>query len=297
MITGQEQMEQKIVSYLEANKNLVCDFCGLPAEPIYPNTVENSIVTICEKVFYEISVYGIKIGVDGHEQCFATAEMNYKKSREDEERALQNEKLAGAMRELLNKLPHEDSGKVEIESFNVTQENEESFLMADAWRPEDEFGLLFSGSSGTGKSHLMIGIAKRLVRAGYGVEFVQASDLFIECTNNEFKGPSKYLFAQVLFLDDLGSENISDMRREWLFYLFEKRKNRNKTTFISTNLSIKDMREKFFERIASRIFELTIPVIVNGKDQRLERLKIRMASFKERALEKKQENQSPTNQF
>jgi DNA replication protein DnaC len=290
MITGQEQMEQKIVSYLEANKNFVCDFCALPVEPIYPNTVENSIVSICEKVFNDISVYGIKIGVHGHEQCFATAEVNYKRKREQE-------KLAEAMRELVNKLPHEDSGKVEIESFNVTPENEESFLMADAWRPEDKFGLLFSGSSGTGKSHLMIGIAKRLVRAGYRVEFVQASDLFIECTNNEFKVPSKYLFSHFLFLDDLGSENISDMRREWLFYLFEKRKNKNNTTFISTNLSIKDMREKFFERIASRIFELTIPVIVNGKDQRLERLKTRMASFKERALVKKQENQLPSNQF
>lgn len=222
-----------------------------------------------------------KLEAPGHEDCIALErkknEIEEQKIKEKELRE-QNEQM---FKDFIRTIPHENANSAELDNFIVDDSTREAHALACAW-DYDDFGLLFSGPSGTGKSHLMIGLAKKIVRNNRDVMFVQTPTLYEEAGKNNFQIPFKYISTEFLFLDDLGTENLNEMKREWIFNLLENRKNRKNFTFISTNLSPKDLREKFFERIASRIFELTVPILVNGTDRRLEKLKERMVEFKAR---------------
>ena len=58
----------------------------------------------------------------------------------------------------------------------------------------------------------------------------------------------------VLMLDDLGSEPLmQNITVEQLFHLINERQLRGLSTVISTNLTLKELRERYTERIVSRL--------------------------------------------
>ena len=75
----------------------------------------------------------------------------------------------------------------------------------------------------------------------------------------------------VLFLDDLGSEPLmQNVTIEQLFNLINERQARRLSTVISTNLSIKELRTRYTERIASRLTDSRncLVVTLEGQDVR-----------------------------
>lgn len=75
---------------------------------------------------------------------------------------------------------------------------------------------------------------------------------------------------QILILDDVGSEKVSDWTIETLYHLINDRYENNKPTIITSNLSLKELAEKVGDRIPSRIAEMCEVIKIEGKDRRIE---------------------------
>ena len=75
----------------------------------------------------------------------------------------------------------------------------------------------------------------------------------------------------MLMVDDLGSEPLmQNITVEQLFHLINERQRRGLSTVISTNLTLKELRERYTERIASRLNDPKNCeiIILEGRDLR-----------------------------
>lgn len=139
-------------------------------------------------------------------------------------------------------------------------------------------GLLFYGSSGLGKTFLSSCIANELLRKGYSVIYQSAGTIFSTLDAIRFNksvdeaqryAASRLLDADLLILDDLGTEFSSEYSISELFRIINSRLFTGKLTIISTNLSIPNLRSVYSERIISRILGSFRLVSFYGKDIRL----------------------------
>ncbi|AGK99508.1 ATP-binding protein [Clostridium pasteurianum] len=118
--------------------------------------------------------------------------------------------------------------------------------------------LLFYGNSGTGKTFLSNCIAKDLLDRGFLVIYRTADDLIQELKQIKFENNSTLedllLNCDLLILDDLGTEQITDFSSTELFNLLNKRLLINKKMLISSNYSLEKLSRTYSERITSRLF-------------------------------------------
>ena len=75
----------------------------------------------------------------------------------------------------------------------------------------------------------------------------------------------------VLVIDDLGSENIlKNVTENYLDNLLNERMTSGKLTFVSTNCGLDDLRDRYGERIFSRLAgNSSLKINVGGNDLRL----------------------------
>ncbi len=143
---------------------------------------------------------------------------------------------------------------------------------------KDEKNLLLIGPTGTGKTHLSTAIAKVLIERGVEVLYDSAQNIISAFEKDKFKsgyGPyepegSKYTECDLLIIDDLGTEFISQFTVSCLYNLLNTRINKGLATIISTNLSPTELSEKYEDRIYSRIVGRDSRILLfQGKDKRL----------------------------
>lgn len=117
--------------------------------------------------------------------------------------------------------------------------------------------LLFYGNSGTGKTFLSWCIAKELLDKGFLVVYKTSDDLLRALKDIKFNNDSDLenllINCDLLIIDDLGSEQITDFSSTELFTLINKKILKNKKMLISTNLSLPLISKRYSERISSRI--------------------------------------------
>lgn len=118
--------------------------------------------------------------------------------------------------------------------------------------------LLFYGNSGTGKTFLTHCIAKELLDRGNLVIYRTAEDLIknlreIRLENN-YELEDILINCDLLIIDDLGTEQISNFTKTELFNLLNKRILKNKKMVISTNYTLESLLKTYSERITSRLF-------------------------------------------
>ena len=117
--------------------------------------------------------------------------------------------------------------------------------------------LLFYGNSGTGKTFLSWCIAKELLDRGHLVVYKTADELLRALKdvkfNNDTDLENLLVNCDLLIIDDLGSEQITDFSSSELFTLINKKILKNKKMLISTNLSLPLISKRYSERISSRI--------------------------------------------
>lgn len=122
--------------------------------------------------------------------------------------------------------------------------------------------LLFYGTVGTGKSFLSGCIAKELLSQGFAVIYFSACGLFETLARYSFDTRAKetlYNFCKDIYnsnlviIDDLGTEVTNSFVTSQLFSLLTERHLRQKATIISTNLNLEEMRDRYSDRIFSRI--------------------------------------------
>lgn len=127
-----------------------------------------------------------------------------------------------------------------IKNFNNTNEN-----------------FLFVGNSGTGKTFLTNCIAKELIEKGFLVIYRTSDDIIKNLReikfNNNVDLEDLLVNCDLLVIDDLGTEQISDFSRTELFNLLNKKLLTHKKMIISTNLSLEDILKTYSERISSRL--------------------------------------------
>lgn len=117
--------------------------------------------------------------------------------------------------------------------------------------------LLFYGSSGTGKTFLSWCIAKELLDNGFLVVYKTADELLRSLKdikfNNDGDLENLLINCDLLIIDDLGSEQITDFSSSELFTLINKKILKNKKMLISTNLTLPLISKRYSERISSRL--------------------------------------------
>ena len=117
--------------------------------------------------------------------------------------------------------------------------------------------LLFYGNSGTGKTFLSWCIAKELLDKGFLVVYKTSDDLLRALKdikfNNDTDLENLLINCDLLIIDDLGSEQITDFSSTELCTLINKKILKNKKMLISTNLSLPLISKRYSERISSRI--------------------------------------------
>ena len=117
--------------------------------------------------------------------------------------------------------------------------------------------LLFYGDSGTGKTFLSCCIAKELLDDGFLVVYRTVDELMSNLREIKFESNSELenmlINCDLLIIDDLGAEQITDFSTTEFFNLLNKKLLRKKKMLISTNLSLADIRTTYTERISSRL--------------------------------------------
>ncbi len=142
----------------------------------------------------------------------------------------------------------------------------------------DYQNLLFYGTVGTGKSFLSNCIANALIEKGHSVIYFSAGDLFAKISEYAFRkngrdsgtNPYEDLYnCDLLVLDDLGTELTNSFVVSQLFSCLNERHLRRKSTVISTNLPLEDLRDRYSDRIFSRIYSNYEFCKLSGQDVRI----------------------------
>lgn len=138
--------------------------------------------------------------------------------------------------------------------------------------------LLFYGETGTGKTFLANCIAKSLLDKGKIVIYQTAFKLLeiledLRFGKNSNKEKYSLLFeADLLIIDDLGTEMTNTFTNTELFNIINSRLLAGKKMIISTNLSPKEIMDRYDDRIFSRIFSKFTILHFFGKDLRWEKV-------------------------
>ncbi|MFA6446316.1 MAG: ATP-binding protein [Candidatus Paceibacterota bacterium] len=146
-------------------------------------------------------------------------------------------------------------------------------------------GLYLYGQPGTGKTHLLSIFCSRLIDRGVSltnIRWINTSSMLTEMRASIGK---KYeegetteqekilddLRKRYLFIDDLGTESSSEWAKEILYNTINYRYEEQLPTFISSNLSLKELAERLGDKFASRVIEMCKLVKISGEDWRLKK--------------------------
>ncbi len=126
---------------------------------------------------------------------------------------------------------------------------------------KENVSLLLYGDAGCGKTFLSSCIAHALLEKNVQVVYKSAVRLFADYLDYVFNRADmkeellRVMDAQLLIIDDLGTEAVNQHTVSYLFQLINERAMRGKSTIISTNLSLKEIESIYSARISSRLFE------------------------------------------
>ncbi len=147
---------------------------------------------------------------------------------------------------------------------------------ADSFSAASE-SLLFLGKTGLGKTHLSTSIAVAVIDKGYDVVYTSAPTLFLSLEAEKFGREATVPFheaedADLLILDDLGTENQSPLHVNFLYQLINARMVAGKPTLINTNLSVREIKERYTDRVASRLLGEYLVLGFVGQDVRMQKI-------------------------
>lgn len=159
----------------------------------------------------------------------------------------------------------------EIPGYDMSQRENMVEIMDGArkfirnFEDPEEYNLLFYGTTGLGKTFMTNCIAKEIMDLGYTVIYQTAHRLMDLISEYKFgraedmaEAKKKYdylLEADLLIIDDLGTEVANAFSTAEIFNLINTRNLSQKKMIISTNLSPGDISKIYTDRVYSRILD------------------------------------------
>lgn len=140
-------------------------------------------------------------------------------------------------------------------------------------------GLYIHGSVGTGKTIFACGIARQSILETRTVRFFSTIALILSLYDM-WRRPEEQikkfiddviLTPEIVVLDDLGSEKLTDYVRTTFFYIINEAEMREKLLIITSNFSLDDLDKHLGCRIASRIAGMCDVIKFIGEDKRVPR--------------------------
>lgn len=148
-------------------------------------------------------------------------------------------------------------------------------------------GLLLFGTVGTGKTFISACIANALIDRGYPVLMTNFARI-ANTVSGMWEGKQEYYDSlndyQLLVLDDLAAERKTEYMSEIVFNVIDARYRAGLPLIVTTNLTSEELKHPAdisYQRTFSRLLEMCIPVEVEGKDKRLEKLKADIKPMKD----------------
>ncbi len=138
-------------------------------------------------------------------------------------------------------------------------------------------GLYIHGTVGSGKSIFACSLGRQLLLGGRSVRFFSTIALILQLYDM-WRRPDEQikkfmdeaiLKPEVIILDDLGSEKVTDYVRTTFFYLINEIEMREQMVIITSNFSLDDLDKHLGCRIASRIAGMCDVLRFAGKDRRI----------------------------
>jgi DNA replication protein DnaC len=154
-------------------------------------------------------------------------------------------------------------------------------LYANTFNKNSE-SLFFLGKTGVGKTHLSLSIAKAVAEKGFNVAYGSIMNYLRNIEKEHFGRTANVntdtlqvlINADLLVLDDLGSEFQTSFYESAVYNLLNSRLNMGLPTIISSNLTTDELQKRYNDRIISRIFGLYNIILCVGEDIRqIKRLK------------------------
>ena len=166
-----------------------------------------------------------------------------------------------------------------------------AFAVAESMFSEEGIrgNLYICGNTGVGKTFLSHCISKEAIDRGLSVLYFSSGEFFDILAGQTFDRKNRgnvvkdlISSCDLLVIDDLGTELTNSFSASSLFRVINDRIVNHKSTIISTNLSLRELSEKYSERILSRITSEYIVLKLTGEDIRiLKKLNARQDSLAE----------------
>ncbi|WP_242954805.1 ATP-binding protein [Clostridium massiliodielmoense] len=205
------------------------------------------------------------------------------KIRQREIKEQNNEKQTRLKRILSNSMMNEKFKKCTLENWDHAIGNEKLFKIANYYinnfkkMKEENKGLLIHGEPGNGKTYSAACIANKLLAKQIPTTCIGAVAL-IERIEKSKKlwGDEAGIFtvlntlqnADLLIIDDLGTEPDIPWTRSMLYQIIEKRNSSELPIIITTNIRIDELKERYDYRTYSRLTEMCSFIGNTGNDIR-----------------------------
>lgn len=176
-------------------------------------------------------------------------------------------------------IPYKKYRNVSIKNLN-TQLAQAKFGYESLVKTKDYRGMRLHGLPGTGKTHFIFAVIKDLIEyhnmKSEDFEYISEEDLFFKIKSTFGYSDSNQILERnmrrfrevpVLFYDDLGAATKT-VGGEWgqqvLMEIFNSRYKEEKTTFVTTNLSLEQLSDLIGSRIADRLQDMHSIFIKGG---------------------------------
>ena len=147
---------------------------------------------------------------------------------------------------------------------------------------DENIGYLLWGSFDSGKSYLAACIANALMEKEVGV-YMRDMKYIVNALEEKFEGRNDYVASlcryPLLIIDDLGAERDTEAAQAHVFSVIDSRYRSRKPLIVTTNLHLDRLQnppDMTHARIYSRILEMCVPVLCEGRQNRKEIAKKKM---------------------
>ena len=209
--------------------------------------------------------------------CFNQQLINYRYKRSNLSEILERENFNTFSFDYYSK---ENDGKKPSPYENIKTIYSRAKKFSEGFDNEEK-GLVFYGAAGLGKTFLSSCIAKALMDSGKTVVYLNAPRLFMMYENYRFNRLeddsviNDIYSADLLIIDDLGTEPQTKNNISFLFDLLSDRLSNNRKMLISTNYNMNELTQMYSSRFTSRLYEYFLIYGFYGNDIRIEKLKNR----------------------